>query len=264
MATNKVFVSKHVTLLHSKVGKELSSRRFLSIPTFWRMVGLLVADGDSPTTFCNTNPKLIELFVKSGNLIEKLSTQVKLKREKRLNRKRLWRVYTYGKLRETLLKAYKNITEYIPLLPEKSFWQFITGVYEGDGSITLRPGKEYNNNKKFYPMMEIKFGRKEEAIVDKILERMNKNYIKVSVTFKKNYIRFRITSIYSVIRFFKKISPVIKNPLIVESFDITKAKNPEKVVKVFKEINKNLVKHLHIPSEEKFVDLRKFNKVAKY
>jgi hypothetical protein len=263
MTTNNVFVSKRATLSHSKIKKELSSMQFLSIPTFWRMVGLLVADGDSPTIFCNTNPKLIELFAKLGNLIEKSSTQVKLKREKRLNRKRLWRVYTFGKLREALLKAYKNITEYIPLLPEKSFWQFITGIYEGDGSITLRPGREYKNNKKFYPVMEIKFGRKEETIVDKILERINKNHIKVSITFKKNYIRFRITSIYSVVRFFKKISPVIKNPLIVESFDTTKAKNPEKVVKVFKEI-KILVEHLHIPSEEKFVDLRKFNRVPKH
>jgi len=230
-------------------------------PSFWRLVGLLIADRDHLTTFSNTSIKLVKLFENLGNNLSPFSTKIKQKRERRKNRKPLWRVYTSGDLSKEIKRVWKNLESYISHINEDCFWQLMTGIYEGDGSVTLRPVR-WRNKINLYLEVEIKFSKKEEKLAREIARRLERYGLKISLKNYRNYIRFRITSLCGVMFFFEKINPLVKNPSKRETFD-PRSKNAAKIVEIFERKRREISK-LGINPLEKIEDLRKFNIPPQY
>jgi hypothetical protein len=135
-------------------------------------------------------------------------------------------------------------------------------MYEGDGTLTLRPGRVCKAKVKFYPEVEIKFSGDERKIAEKIAERMKKYNIKVNLKTYRNYVRFRLSSICSVLLFFQKVQPIIKNPFYPKSFENTRTRDSKRIIETFKTVQ-SLVKKFGINPENGWVDLRKFRRSDK-
>lgn len=226
----------------------------VSSPGLWRMLGLILGDNhDKLNSFSNTNPALVKLFIKKAveafgeNALCNMSLNVS--RNKKENRKPLYCVLLKGNIGRCIRllaeNLEKNKSQYVYSIDEKCFWEFMTGLYEADGCVTIRyPNKSYMIP---YPDITIRLSLKQRRLAEQIIRRLNKEGIKSSLKLHSNTWEIRMSSIASFKKFFTQVDPIIKNPARPESFAETKTKpeNVDKIYQIYKKIFNYLILFHH-------------------
>jgi hypothetical protein len=205
-------------------------------PMFWRLLGLLTGDKDTGiASFCSTSNLLIENCLKIGKLLFYDSCINEIKTKFKSNCKPLRRIRFKGAAKKIIEKVYKNLPDSIREIDDKSFFQFLTGLYEADGTVSYRP-----SGRKKYLEVEIKFARNEGSIAKIVAKRLKEFISKVILVLdnKSNVWRLRIYKELDVLKFFELVDPLIRNPKKPSSFTETRTRNSSITCQTFSEIKK--------------------------
>jgi len=227
--------SKAVKSLHAVYVDE---RRIVRRPEFWRIVGLVLGDNDTGlNSFSNTDRRLVELFVKkAASLFPQESVRVSRKVDRRRGRKPLWRVTVRGEPGRLLARIAEKAHTLVRELDPENFWQLVTGLYEADGSVSVRyPSATYRVP---YPDVSIKLSGDQKALASVIAERLLAEGVDARVKLHSSCYEVRVTSKNGFKKFFSRVKPVVKNPRDPRSFEGTRTK-PETAVLIttlFKEL----------------------------
>jgi hypothetical protein len=213
-----------------------SAIKIIKNPIFWRLIGLLVGDRDTGiASFVNTSNLLVENCLRIGRSLFPYSCISEIKTKIENNRKPLRRIRFKGVAKEIIEKVYKNLPDFLQMIDDKNFFQFLTGLYEADGTISYRP-----SGRKNYLEVEKKFARNEGNIAKVVAKRLKKVISKVILVLdkKSNVWRLRIYRELDVLKFFELVDPLIRNPKKPPSFIETKTRNSSLTCQIFSEIRK--------------------------
>ena len=239
------FVEALERTMLSQYSRHVKCSSYIASPSLWRILGLILGDNyNNLNSIANTNPEIIKLFVEKAietfgeEVLYNISLNIKL--SKRKNRKPIFSVLLKGNVGKCVKKLAENVekshTEYLLDVDKALFWEFITGLYEADGCVSVRyPSKKY---RKPYPEVSIRLSLDQEKLAEQITKRLNKEGVKARLKRHSNTWEIRMTSIDSFREFFKHVSPIIKNPADPRSFVGTRTK-PENIDKIY-EIYKKL------------------------
>jgi len=166
----------------SLFGKWIDEHRVSKEPEFWRLVGLVLGDNDGEralNTFCNTNDVLVEYFVDvASRLFGESFVKLSKKRDKRQSRKELRVARILGTAGRILAEYASRAHDLVDDVDEDCFWQLVTGLYESDGSITVRyPSRDYAVP---YPDISIRLAAHQSKLAEAISGRLTREGIAAS------------------------------------------------------------------------------------
>ncbi len=193
-------------------------------PELWRIIGLILGDNYTGlNSFANTNERLVKHFVKNAlALFPPEAVWISWKVDQRPNRKPLWKVTIRGEPGRIVADIAEKAQYMIHELDAECFWQLVTGLYEADGSVSIRyPSATYRVP---YPDVNVKLSEEQKALAEAVARRLVKEGINARVREHSNCYEIRITSKSGFAKFFERIDPVIKNPKDLSSFEGTRTR----------------------------------------
>ncbi|RLE90703.1 MAG: hypothetical protein DRJ55_06605 [Thermoprotei archaeon] len=235
--------------LESPFSISVNEKRLMERPELWRIIGLILGDNDMElNTFSNTNTKLLELF---RQLATKLFPEEVVKtfhRKPKPHKKICYVIRIKGLPGQVVAKIAANAHKIVPDLKGELFWELVTGLYEADGSVSVRyPSKSY---RKPYPDISIRLAPYQDELAKAIRKRLLAEGIDTSVRPHSSTLEIRITNQLGFKIFFTKANPIIKNPRHPESFRNTRTK--PKAAKILYEIWKRVQERAFDEEDEYF------------
>jgi len=217
--------------------KNVEINRVISSPEFWRIMGLVVGDNDTGiNSFSNSNNSLIENCLKLGRKVFPSECVYEIKPKRQKGKKTIRRIRFSGVAGKIIKTVWKKLKKLLLEIDNRNFLEFITGLYEADGTITFRP-----SGKKKYLEVEIKLSQRDEKIAKIIVDRLSKilrsrDGVRLRLSKKYKVCRIRISNELDILRLFELINPIIRNPENPESFKETKVKKSEITCELFRKI----------------------------